>query len=1495
MAYPPSESGSASRPASGTTSTSQRPRSRAPSISSDRPSTTTVGLGLMSPPLSISPDAAFIAASAASQIVTSDHDNHANTWYDQHGIEPSGETALVSNAALLLVNNFLDQLLFNFLSIARSTSLTALRPAVTEVLKPKLAKDAINQADEELREYLGGGDDEDMLQSQTPDSPKDWDLELVWKRTRLRCMVYSSLGDMEEEDEDFYMEQEHLDGGDESLGETVSPAVAIFLTSILEFMGEQALTSAGQAAYHRMRFIFEKEQKTAGAASGRAPVAERITVEEVDMDRVAFDRTIGRLWRAWKKRIRSPFTDVHTFQQRSIQHELGRPSTHARQPSQDGSVVAGAISEAGEHGDDASVQNDRSESTEETAEKSAQEEEEEEQDDSDKPEGEPGVERDEQEWLSLALSVPLPLNERDVTEILLPGLGYYSDDEELDDADEHDAFGRRQKKAIDDPSRPKSLMVFSHAVMAGLPTPTLSEPRTPEMPYSRKRANSLPTPSTSPFASPSAKRVKPSEADEEVQPEGEGETEEEYTSAPEAADHEAESDDSLVETVDGEETNTAVAPKAVVAKQKKRPSFPPPLQTTIIGAAITTSTARAVPVSSMATENGSGRDDGEEEFDEFTEEPEILTSSRVSISGRSNSPSTSEHGRPVSMSPSLPARSPSVHSPRVIDVAGPRSPVTRSRNGSIDIVNDTVAPSRASNTSRTSSISVRAIAEEGNVRSVEQATSHPRVSLTSAKMARTHTSESISEAEEMVATNGQSTSRPSEPKPVPTKASVPSPQSSARLTASTSPSQQSMRPPPPPTTTAPTKVTILSSTASPGTFYVDDKPEVPAKTQPAELALPERSAKRQGMSNISAMAGAAAAAVAAGAVTGAAASSSHARSPLREQPPSPSRGVNQSSPSTSREQQAQSQTQGQAQAQAQAPTRADAQLRAEAEAAGRKQSVASSISSSTSKFKQPKRSSEESTVMRPEDVARNFEQLIQSDQTIQYTLTPENMRDMDSTRSIHDGSSIVVKSRKSEDARQTSDRSRSSSLNNRGEDKRSASISRASTFDTTRSIDTTATVKLSGPVPRSPRSIAPSGGSMPFKARGPGPQAREARVPRESLADFAEFIRGTGPAGGSVVTPPSRSSTMNGSVSNATRALHSTAGMSKTSIESGRASTVSNRPRYQAREAVVDKDDNSDLIDFIRRGPPSAMGGSNNPRIPRTVAPFRTTMDSDQMSGAVGGRAIDANLPNLRYSAASTSVTESSMGSSAGLLKKDKQPSPRIGASQSANNIFDGPDAMPMPKRKTRRVKDPYAIDLSDEDDEFDAVLPASGSGRRPAPAAKEESLLDFLNSVPPPADAEPVLFDIPQTRSRQPPPVPKKKASAPSLMSRFVRNNSVSGNSSSRGPGSSSGSYSGFGGFDSRSLISRAGSTMTGRSRNHIPIQVNIPPGLDKYGTTSSAAAPQSGMNGGSHPAAASSGSGRVPMKKFEPREAQPTASRATQDLADFFRNSGPPQSFRG
>ena len=252
------------------------------------------------------PDPAYIAASAASQIVTSEHAAQNRDLPEGRATQSNTETAGVSPASLNLVNSFLDRLLFNFLSSARSTSLASLRLAVVEVLKPRLAKDAITGADEELHEFLGGGDDEELLAFHNGQEPSsEFDLDLVWKRTRLRCMVYTRLGDMEEEDEEMYIEQEHLqDTGDSrrvsrELG-IVSPAVAIFLTSILEFIGEQALTIAGDAAYRRA------ENEIPRVENRRLTLTRRVIVEEIDMEKVAFNTTLGRLWRAWRRLVRSP-------------------------------------------------------------------------------------------------------------------------------------------------------------------------------------------------------------------------------------------------------------------------------------------------------------------------------------------------------------------------------------------------------------------------------------------------------------------------------------------------------------------------------------------------------------------------------------------------------------------------------------------------------------------------------------------------------------------------------------------------------------------------------------------------------------------------------------------------------------------------------------------------------------------------------------------------------------------------------------------------------------------------------------------------------------------------------------------------------------------------------------------------------------------------------------------------------------------------------------
>jgi hypothetical protein len=836
----------------------------------------------MSPPLSVSPEPAFIAASAASQIVTNDHDSHAETWYDQHGIEPSGETAVVSPGALHLVNNFLDQLLFNFIAVSRATTLAALRPAVSEVLKPKLAKDAVNQADEELREYLGG-DDEDAAQSQARDaaSPGDWDLELAWKRTRLRCMVYSSLGDMEEEDEDYYMEEGHLEAGlEDRSSETVSPAVAIFLTSILEFMGEQALVVAGQAAYHRMRLKYEKELKD----GSRSPtgIADKIVVEDSDMERVALDRTLGRLWRSWKKKIRSPAIGSIDRLARSYSRDsLLSGSGHMRSPSSAAEfAVPATVPEP-----DAEAEQARTDTGD--------------QEDAQEP---------VEEYL-VAADIPLPMRPNDVAEIEVPWLA-----PDIDDEPEEDGAAAHSK-----PARPKSLVI--------LPWSETFDPLvlTPSRPQAmRKRSNSLPLAAHArDIIRPDAQLDQPSAVLSEDSPakslEAVGATSDALGISEDASE-------------DIQATGTSNTESGVVSSEK------------------------VAEEDEMRDED----DDDDDDDDEVSiEEPRIVRSSRVSILGRSPSSTSSEFGRPASINTNLPICTPSIHSARLIEVTTPRSPVVGSRRNSL-VIGESV---RHASPVRTSSRTITPPVPEDRTEQPVAGSSGSRLTVTPGIKSGLAASESISETEEPADKEyAVSPLTPITPAAyaesgLPT---IPEPVTKEHYEASAAAAQSSMRRPSTPPR-ALTNVTILPATSSPvsiastasSVFYIESMPVLPEEdveqsqpdgrpsrsAAPKPPAVPERSSGRQAVANTSAL-----------------------RQPA---------AIGQVSVERSR-------------------TRSPSQGE---RSAGRARQQPPSGSPSSTKLKAV-RTSEEGMQARI-DVVRDFEELIQSDQTIQYTLTPESMRDLD--------------------------------------------------------------------------------------------------------------------------------------------------------------------------------------------------------------------------------------------------------------------------------------------------------------------------------------------------------------------------------------------------------------------------------------------------------------------------------------------------------------------
>ncbi|KGO64193.1 hypothetical protein PITC_086890 [Penicillium italicum] len=310
-------------------------RSRSPSIVSSDSQLSRVNL--MSPP-SVTPPPAFISPSAASEIISADQEFNTADFVTENEETGASATALVTPAALSLLNGFLDNLLFNILASSNSTQLACIRIAMADVLKPRLAKEVVASAEEELSEYMGGADDEqtEFRGGQQPSG--DFDLVRSWKLTRLRCMVYTRLGDMEEDDEDEFIAQDSLgetDGAPRRITshfDNVTPAASIFLTSIIEYIGERALVIAGETSRSRLSAQLNNGNDFSGPRDERKRI-DRLVVEDLDMEKLALNPTLGRLWRTWRQRKRG------TALSRTLSRESFRPRGYSLANSRRSSIV----------------------------------------------------------------------------------------------------------------------------------------------------------------------------------------------------------------------------------------------------------------------------------------------------------------------------------------------------------------------------------------------------------------------------------------------------------------------------------------------------------------------------------------------------------------------------------------------------------------------------------------------------------------------------------------------------------------------------------------------------------------------------------------------------------------------------------------------------------------------------------------------------------------------------------------------------------------------------------------------------------------------------------------------------------------------------------------------------------------------------------------------------------------------------------------------------
>lgn len=1150
----------------------------------------------MSPP-STRPPPAFISSSAAAEIITSDQEFNAADFVAEDEETGAGAKALVTPAALSLLNGFLDNLLFNILAASKSTQLAAIRPAVADVLKRRLAGEVVATADEELSEYMGGAEDEETEFRGGQQPAGDFDLVRSWKLTRLRCMVYTRLGDLEEEDEDEFIAQEGLGENDgaprrfSSHVDNITPAAAIFLTSIIEHIGERALVIAGETARSRMSAKLNDGEDETAEMEDRKRI-DHLVVEDLDMEKLALNATLGRLWRTWRKRRRG------TTLSRSLSRAESRESFRRRGYS---------------------LANSRKSSIATIEEPVT-------------PQEPVPEETDETPAPLDPASVPLPMSDYDVQEIEVPG---YSA--------ELEGEVQTMEAVVAHKVRPRSLMVFSSPSLApkspgssnGSPVSASAVETAKSLRHMRSR--SLPNAAASP---PHEVQAEPTAAAEDQPSPSASEKNRQLETMYE--------DDESAEFVDAAESAPGIAITTPTdGLQATGPDSPEKARMSIVHEEEEELVVAGPPVSeTIASLRSDAHDDeavAEQIKDQINDQTDSARASITSLDDKSNKDPEVIEGQGMAEKPTLTS---AIQRPKRMSSRDPALPAKliaaeTSENETEPVVEPVVdAPPSTQGADTTPAVSASTPeAIEPPHDDVSTVDDHDKVAMSSTP-ATEHVQEDVVPEQPR-----ESLVTPENPRP-------------SSTSGDSERSHRSRRSKPSPLLVA------SSNRSSPGT---------------AERAAVQRMTPRP---------------------------STSISSPVL---PKARRSESFSSARDKRPVTAGSTT-----------SQVSSKLKGlMGRPPGESPSFRIRSSSETSRASGEADSLDNDTT--------DLDKLINSDETIHYTLTPRSVREM----TFPDVLRPIPRS----DTADTSDLA--DFLKNTGPPGEESSRSRASV--SSRATGEVTSLGRSKPV-ESPKHIPLSSRmTMPAKPSAAG-QARDARAPRDSTREFAEWIKSNGAT--SSLSQPTSSPRPPSTFSTST--------------------TRSNRPKLQARPAETRGSQTSDLIDFIREGPPQP--GAH--RIPRTVAPFRNTIDSDdlqldsarheqeQTTSSSIASTRDGSTPNK-------SLT--SVGSRTGLLDSSNRVNGQAKAT-SSNGATDFDD--PRPARKQRRVPDPYAIDDDDDDDMLEELINAK------PPQREEESLIDFLRSAPPPdfeqPPPQPLSVNLPQSSNLN------GFASAPSGMmkSRLMRGN---------------------------------------------------------------------------------------------------------------------------
>ncbi|KAJ6515355.1 hypothetical protein C8R45DRAFT_956239 [Mycena sanguinolenta] len=144
------------------------------------------------------------------------------------------------------INVLLDEFLFNILNNSRSLSTDKLRQSLLGVLPTSIGKEALLEAEVELRAYWDRTPRPAVLEDDTQTFNLQWAFELL----RLKCEAYSTLNETDEDSSAVTRLQEkmtQLGGTTPPVPALVAPA-SLYLTAILESMCEHILSNVGRVA-----------------------------------------------------------------------------------------------------------------------------------------------------------------------------------------------------------------------------------------------------------------------------------------------------------------------------------------------------------------------------------------------------------------------------------------------------------------------------------------------------------------------------------------------------------------------------------------------------------------------------------------------------------------------------------------------------------------------------------------------------------------------------------------------------------------------------------------------------------------------------------------------------------------------------------------------------------------------------------------------------------------------------------------------------------------------------------------------------------------------------------------------------------------------------------------------------------------------------------------------------------------------------------------------